>query len=70
MEEVPDGQYQKYSVVGGDYIRKDFFGHSPELARMVEGYTDDQLRKLRRGVLIPSPLASGTDTQRRRSRPW
>jgi pyruvate dehydrogenase E1 component len=26
MEEVPDGQYQMYSVAGGAYIRKDFFG--------------------------------------------
>jgi pyruvate dehydrogenase E1 component len=35
MEEVPDGQYQLYSVVGGDFIRKDFFGKYPELERMV-----------------------------------
>ena len=26
MEEVPDGQYQKYTVADGAYIRKDFFG--------------------------------------------
>jgi pyruvate dehydrogenase E1 component len=49
MAEVPDGQYQMYSVAGGDYIRKDFFGRYPELARMVENYTDEQLQKLRRG---------------------
>ena len=49
MEEVPDGQYQMYSVAGGDYIRKDFFGRYPELARMVEHYSDDQLARLRRG---------------------
>jgi len=49
MAEVPDGQYQMYSVAGGDYIRKDFFGRYPELARMVESYTDEQLQKLRRG---------------------
>ncbi len=33
MEEVPDGQYQKYSVSGGDYIRKDFFGKYPRTRR-------------------------------------
>ena len=49
MEAVPDGQYQMYSVAGGDYIRKDFFGRYPQLARMVEHYSDDQLARLRRG---------------------
>ncbi|HOZ06888.1 MAG TPA: pyruvate dehydrogenase (acetyl-transferring), homodimeric type [candidate division Zixibacteria bacterium] len=49
MEEVPDGQYQMYSVASGDYIRRDFFGKYPELERMVRHYTDEQLQKLRRG---------------------
>ncbi|MGD9211088.1 MAG: pyruvate dehydrogenase (acetyl-transferring), homodimeric type, partial [Desulfobacteraceae bacterium] len=48
MEEVPDGQYQMYSVAGGDYIRKDFFGKYPQLEKMVASYSDDQLFKLRR----------------------
>jgi pyruvate dehydrogenase E1 component len=33
MEEVPDGQYQMYSVAGGDYIRKDFFGRTRNLEK-------------------------------------
>ena len=49
MEEVPDGQYQKYTVAGGDYIRRDFFGRYSELGQLVAGYTDEQLHKLRRG---------------------
>jgi len=49
MEEVPDGQYQKYAVSGGDYIRKDFFGKDPRLLAMVKNYSDEQLEKLRRG---------------------
>ncbi len=49
MQEVPDGQYQLYSVAGGDFIRKDFFGKYPELSKMVSQYTDEQLQKLRRG---------------------
>ena len=56
MEEVPDGQYQMYSVAGGEYIRKDFFGRYPELARMVEHYTDEQLQKLRRGGHDPQKV--------------
>ena len=49
MEEVPDGQFQKYAVSGGDYIRKDFFGKDPRLLDMVKNYSDEQLAKLRRG---------------------
>lgn len=36
MGEVVDGEYQKYSVEGGDYIRKNFFGKDPDLLKMVE----------------------------------
>ena len=56
MEEVPDGQYQKYTVAGGDYIRRDFFGRYPELARLVSHYTDEQLHKLRRGGHDPEKV--------------
>jgi pyruvate dehydrogenase E1 component len=56
MEEVPDGQYQMYSVAGGDYIRKDFFGKYPELESMVRKYTDEQLQKLRRGGHDPEKV--------------
>jgi pyruvate dehydrogenase E1 component len=56
MEEVPDGQYQKYTVAGGDYIRRDFFGRYPELAQLVSHYTDEQLHKLRRGGHDPEKV--------------
>jgi len=56
MEEVPDGQYQMYSVADGDYIRKDFFGRYPQLDRMVEHYSDEQLQKLRRGGHDPQKV--------------
>ncbi len=56
MEEVCDGQYQKYSTEGGDYIRRDFFGKYPQLAEMVRNYSDDQLRKLRRGGHDPQKV--------------
>lgn len=49
MDEAVDGDYQKYSVESGDYIRKHFFGRDPELLKLVEHLTDDQLQKLRRG---------------------
>jgi pyruvate dehydrogenase E1 component len=49
MEETPDGQFQKYVVSSGDYIRKDFFGRSEKLLKLVEHYSDEQLEKLNRG---------------------
>lgn len=49
MEECVDGDFQKYSVESGSYIRKHFFGKYPELLKLVNHLTDDQLRKLLRG---------------------
>ncbi len=49
MEETVDGEYQKYSVEAGSYIRKNFFGKYPELRGMINHLSDDQLRKLQRG---------------------
>jgi pyruvate dehydrogenase E1 component len=49
MNEVVDGQYQKYVVEPGSYVRQDFFGKYPELAAMVRAYSDEQLKGLRRG---------------------
>jgi pyruvate dehydrogenase E1 component len=49
MEETVDGEYQKYSVEPGSYIRKHFFGKHPELLAMVNHLTDEQLRKMYRG---------------------
>ncbi len=49
MNSTPDGQFQTYSVESGEYIRDSFFGSDPRLRKMVEGLSDDQLRKLPRG---------------------
>jgi pyruvate dehydrogenase E1 component len=49
MGEVVDGEYQKYSVAGGAYIRKHFWGVDPRLERMVAHLSDDQLWRLRLG---------------------
>jgi pyruvate dehydrogenase E1 component len=56
MMEVVDGQYQKYVVSSGDYIRKHFFGKYPELLEMVESYSDEKLRKMRRGGHDPEKV--------------
>ena len=49
MNEALDGDYQKYITESGAYIRKHFFGTDPRLLAMVEEYSDDQLKNLRRG---------------------
>ncbi|MFN2396201.1 MAG: pyruvate dehydrogenase (acetyl-transferring), homodimeric type [Bacteroidales bacterium] len=56
MEETPDGQFQKYVVSSGDYIRKDFFGRSENLLKLVENYSDEQLEKLNRGGHDPKKV--------------
>jgi len=49
MNTTVDGEFQKFSVAGGAYIREHFFGPDPRLRRLVEHLTDDDLAKLRRG---------------------
>lgn len=56
MEEAVDGDYQKYSVEPGSYTRKHFFGKYPELLRMVNHLSDDQIRKLTRGGHDPKKV--------------
>jgi pyruvate dehydrogenase E1 component len=49
MNETLDGEFQKYSVESGAYIREHFFGVDPRLRAMVADKTDDELQRLRRG---------------------
>ncbi len=56
MSEVVDGEYQKYTVAGGKYIRDNFFGADPRLLEMVSHLTDEQLYKLARGGHDPAKV--------------
>jgi pyruvate dehydrogenase E1 component len=56
MNEVVDGQYQKYVVMPGGYIREHFFGAHPELREMVTHLSDEKLKKLRRGGHDPEKV--------------
>src|SRR5262249_34105888 len=49
MGEVVDGEYQKLATETGAYIREHFFGKYPELRKLVEHLSDEQIRKLTRG---------------------
>jgi pyruvate dehydrogenase E1 component len=60
MGEVVDGQYQKYSVSDGDYVRKHFF-NSPKLLKLVEHLSDEQVQKIRRGGHDPEKVFAAYD---------
>ncbi len=49
MGEVVDGQYQKYTVESGAYIREHFFGKTEALRKLAEPLSDEELHKMRRG---------------------
>jgi pyruvate dehydrogenase E1 component len=49
MGEVVDGEYQKYAVESGDYVRKHFWGKYPQLLELVKHLSDEELKKLTLG---------------------
>jgi pyruvate dehydrogenase E1 component len=44
-----DGQMQTFAANDGRYNREHFFGQNPELARLAQGMTDEQIDRLKRG---------------------
>jgi pyruvate dehydrogenase E1 component len=56
MEEVVDGEYQKYVVESGGYIRDHFFGADPRLLDMVKHLSDEQIQRLKRGGHDPEKV--------------
>jgi len=62
MEEAVDGDYQKYSVEPGSYTRKHFFGKYPELLKLVNHLTDDDIRNLLRGGHDPKKVYTAYKT--------
>ncbi|MBW6495383.1 MAG: alpha-ketoglutarate dehydrogenase [Burkholderiaceae bacterium] len=44
-----DGQMQTFAARDGSYNRENFFGQDPELARLAQGMTDEQIDRLKRG---------------------
>ena len=49
MNATVDGEFQRYIVEDGNYIRENFFGPDPRLREMVSHLSDEQLRTLPRG---------------------
>ncbi len=58
MGEVVDGEYQKYAVESGAYVRQHFWGADPRLLDMVSHLSDEQLKKLTLGGHDPMKVYS------------
>jgi pyruvate dehydrogenase E1 component len=54
--EIVDGQYQKYAVESGAYVREHFWGSDPRLLDMVKHLSDDQLKRMRLGGHDPEKV--------------
>jgi pyruvate dehydrogenase E1 component len=49
LGEVVDGEFQKFSVSSGAYIRRRLIEHDPRLAELFADISDEELRRLKRG---------------------
>ncbi|MBM41287.1 MAG: pyruvate dehydrogenase (acetyl-transferring), homodimeric type [Acidobacteria bacterium] len=58
MSETVDGQYQRYAVESGAYVRDHFWSKYPKLLDMVDHFTDNELKKLRLGGHDPAKVYS------------
>jgi pyruvate dehydrogenase E1 component len=56
MGEVVDGEYQRYVVEDGAYLRKNFWGADPQLLEMVSHLSDSDLKHLRVGGHDPEKV--------------
>lgn len=56
MGQIVDGEYQKFTVESGAYIREHFFGGDARLLDMASHLSDDQLRRMRRGGHDPEKV--------------
>jgi pyruvate dehydrogenase E1 component len=55
MGEVVDGEYQKYTVSTGAYVRDHFF-NSPKLKALIAHLSDEQIQKIKRGGHDPEKV--------------
>ena len=56
MGEAVDGDYQKYTVSSGAYVREHFFGKDERLLEMAKHLSDEDIRKMRRGGHDPEKV--------------
>ena len=61
MGRVVDGQYQKYSVSSGEYVREHFFGATDKTREIGATMTDEQIRTIKRGGHDPLKVYAAYD---------
>ena len=61
MGRVVDGQYQKYSVSSGEYVREHFFGATEKTREIGATMTDEKIRTIRRGGHDPVKVYAAYD---------
>ena len=61
MDEAVDGDYQNYKSRSGGYTRNHFFGKYPELLKMVDHLSDNDIFRLNRGGHDPYKVYAAYD---------
>ncbi|MBF0427027.1 MAG: pyruvate dehydrogenase (acetyl-transferring), homodimeric type [Magnetococcales bacterium] len=61
LAELVDGEYQKLSIEGGNYVRQQVFGRDPRLLELVTHHSDEQLHRMRRGGHDPEKVYAAFD---------
>jgi len=56
LGETVDGEYQKFIVESGAYVRQHVFGGDPRLMKMAEHLSDEELHKMRHGGHDPKKV--------------
>lgn len=56
FEECVDGEFQKFSVSDGAYVRENFFGVNENLKKLVDHMGDQEIKKLKRGGHDPAKV--------------
>jgi pyruvate dehydrogenase E1 component len=68
FEKLIDGESQRYAAFGGPELRKNFF-NTPELQKLIEGWSDEDLAKLNRGGHDPIKVYTAYKWSTRGNRP-
>ncbi len=56
LGQIVDGEYQRYTVEPGGWVREKFFGRDPRLLKLVDHLTDEQIHNLRLGGHDPEKV--------------
>ncbi|HLS30103.1 MAG TPA: pyruvate dehydrogenase (acetyl-transferring), homodimeric type [Flavobacteriaceae bacterium] len=56
LNELPDGQLQKYAFEEGDLMKEELFGDDEELKDLVKNISGEELKKFKRGGHEPSKI--------------